>query len=168
MERPKVVPAFEVLKEILASGLIRASGNEGYVKGNQRAACLTEVPLSAVHEFAAPPKEQKARFRFYGICLSKAAAFAMGARPVIYLPDDEAAWIPPEHKWRHVRFEHGAVDFTHEREWRALGDLALSKAPGLYVLVWSATEAREILEGKCPVQKLIRGVLPMEHLTQVL
>jgi hypothetical protein len=26
-------------------------------------------------------------------------------------------------KWRHVRYEHGQVDFTHEREWRVQGAL---------------------------------------------
>jgi hypothetical protein len=31
------VPAFDVLKEILVSGTIRGSGNEGYVKGDRRA-----------------------------------------------------------------------------------------------------------------------------------
>lgn len=164
----QVVPAFDVLKEILMSGKLIASGNSGYVKGKQRAVCLSEVPLSAVHQFAAPPSEESARYRFYGVALSKKAVFAAGGRPVIYLPDEEAGWIPESERWRHVRFEHGAVDFTHEREWRVLDDLLLSNVPGLYVLVWSATEAKEIYKLETPIQKLIRGVLPMEHLTQVL
>ncbi len=164
----QIASPFEVLKEILTSGVIKGSGKDGFVKGTQRAACFSEIPLSAVSEFAADPTEEKARYRFYGISLSKKAVFAAGGRPVIYLPENEGDWIPVEHKWRHVRFEHGAVDFTHEREWRVLGDLDLTKLPGLYVLVWSASEAREISKMKTPVQELIRGILPMDHLTKLL
>jgi hypothetical protein len=164
----KIVSPFEVLKEILNSGTIRASGNEGFIKGDLKATCFTEVPLSAVPQFASTPQEAKARYRFYGISLSKKAVFMEGGRPVIYLPDSEAEWIPPEHRWRHVRYEHGIVDFTHEREWRVPGDFDLTTVPGLYLLVWSTAEAREIYQLNTPVQNLIRGVLPMEHLTQLL
>ena len=164
----KAYSPFEVLKEILTSGVIRGSGNEGFIKGNQRAVCFSEIPLSAIHQFALPPKEEKARYRFYGISLSKKAVFKAGGRPVIYLPDDEADWIPSEQKWRHVRFELGEVDFTHEREWRVLDDFNLDRVPGLYVIVWSATEAREIQALKTRISEKIRGVLPMEHLTRLL
>jgi hypothetical protein len=163
----RVVPAFEVLKEILVSGTIRGSGNEGYVKGNRAAVCLSEIPLSALREFAdAPYVEPKHKYRMYGIMLSKEAVFKVGGRPVIYLPDAEGDWIPAEQKWRHVRFEHGQVDFTHEREWRVAGDLLdLTQFPGLYVLVCSTREAKEIAKFKTPVGDKILGVLPMEHIT---
>ena len=126
----KIFSPFDVLKEILTSGVIRSSGNDGFIKGNQKAVCFSEIPLSAIHQFALPPTEAKARYRFYGLSLSKKAVFAAGGRPVIYLPDQEAHWIPPEQKWRHVRFELGEVDFTHEREWRALGNFNLQSVPG--------------------------------------
>lgn len=168
MKTKQVASPFEVLKEILTSGRIRASGNEGFVKGTQKAVCFSEIPLSAVPEFASPPTDENGRYRFYGISLSKKAVFAAGGRPVIYLPDNEGDWIPPEQKWRHVRFEHGTIDFTHEREWRSLGDFDLTQVPGMYILVWTATEASEIRAMQTPVQALIRGILPMEHLTQVL
>ncbi|MDR6412762.1 UNVERIFIED_ORG: hypothetical protein ABIC62_006140 [Burkholderia sp. 1595] len=138
------------------------------MKGARRAACFSEIPLSAVREFASEPTDEVARYRFYGVSTSKKAVFKLGGRPVIYLPENEGDWIPDDQKWRHVRFEHGTVDFTHEREWRVLGDLNLTKLPGLYVLVWSATEAREITSLDMPVKKLIRGILPMEHLTTFL
>lgn len=158
-----IASPFDVLKEILTSGVVRGSGNEGYVKGSQRAVCFSEIPLSAVHHFAA--EGQDARYCYYGIVLSKQAVFAAGGRPVIYLPDKEGDWIPSEHKWRHVRFEFGTVDFTHEREWRCPGDLELKKLPGMQVLVWSPDEVKEIQNMKSPVQHLIRSVLPMKHLT---
>jgi NAD(P)-dependent dehydrogenase (short-subunit alcohol dehydrogenase family) len=61
---------------------------------------------------------------------------------VIYLPKSEGDWIPPEEKWRQVRYEHGRVDFTHERN-GASGDLDLRKL-SIYVIVWSTSEAREL------------------------
>jgi hypothetical protein len=164
----RIVPAFDVLKEILSSGTIRGSGNEGYVKGNRRAVCLSEIPLSAMHQFAEPPSEETARYRFYGVALSKQSVFEIGGRPVIYLPDAEGAWIPAEEKWRHVRYEHGQVDFTHEREWRVQGDVDLTAMRGLYVIVWSASEAKELVKFATPLDSKIRGILPMEHITGML
>jgi hypothetical protein len=112
------VPAFSVLNEILSAGVIR--GGVGYIKGTKPVVCFSEIPLANINAFA---DHQEGRFRFYGIVLSKRAIFEAGGRPVIYLPDYEGGWIPDGEKWRHVRFEHGTVDFAHEREWRVLGDL---------------------------------------------
>jgi hypothetical protein len=164
-ELVRTVSAFDVLKEILASGVIHGSGNEGYVKGNRCAACFSEIPLSTMHQFAKPSSEKNAKYRFYGVALSKTSMFDLGGRPVIYLPDAEAAWIPEEERWRHVRYEHGRVDFTHEREWRMPGDLDLRTVHrGLYVIVWSAAEARELEKFSAPWRDKIRGILPMEDL----
>jgi hypothetical protein len=87
---------------------------------------------------------------------------------VIYLPDAEAGWIPAEEKWRHVRYEHGQVDFTHEREWRVQGDLDLKTVRGLYVVVWSASEAKELAKLATALDSKIRGILLMEHITGML
>jgi hypothetical protein len=163
----RVVRPFDVLKEILASGILRASGNEGYVKGTRRAVCLSEIPLSFVHLFANTPSEEneKGKYRFYGLAFSKRAIFGAGGRPVIYLPDNEGEWIPDDQKWRHVRFEFGKVDWTHEREWRVPADLDLTKVPS-YALVWNHSEVEELQKLTTNVQ--IRGILPMEHLTMML
>ena len=93
--------------------------------------------------------------------------FEAGGRPVIYLPDAEAVWIPAEEKWRHVRFDE-RVDFTHEREWRVQGDLDLKNLHGLYVIVWSASEANELVKLATPLENKIRGILPMEHISGML
>ena len=161
----RVVPAFDVLKEILISGVIRSS--LGFVKGARPVVCFSEIPLSSIREYAKPPNEDDniRRYRMYGVMLSKSAVFKLGGRPVIYLPDAQGVWIPDERKWQHVRFEHGQVDFTHEREWRMLGDLDLKQVPSLYVLVWSLLEAKMIRELKTPVSDKIIAVLPMEHIT---
>jgi hypothetical protein len=160
--------AFDVLKEILSSGRLKGSGHSGYVKGHRKAVCLSEIPLSSIHHFAGKEDQEEARYRFYGVVLSKKAVFKAGGRPVIYLPDGEADWIPDEQKWRHVRFEHPHVDWTHEREWRVPEHLDLGQFPGIYLLVWTAVEAKEILEFDFPLKKKLRGVLPMEHLNRFL
>jgi hypothetical protein len=152
------ISPLKVLAEILRDGRIHGSNNAGFIKGNRPAVCFSEVPLSSARYFI-----ETKRYSPYGIAISKRAAFSMGARPVIYLPDAEGGWIPAEEKWRQVRFEHGTVDFTHEREWRLPGDLNLEKLPGFYALVWNPTDANR-LRDVLSKYKNLRGVLPMEHL----
>jgi hypothetical protein len=54
--------------------------------------------------------------------VDKAYVFARGGRPVIYQPDADFERLPPDLRYRHVRFElgtdQGDIDFTWEREWR--------------------------------------------------
>lgn len=126
--------AIDALKSILAAGRICGSGNSGFVKGSKTAVCFTEMPLSAIQQHVERSKPTKHPYECCGIALSKNQAWARGARPVIYLPDNEAAWIPDEQKWRHVRFELGEVDFSHEREWRSEGNFDLNDI-GFYVIV---------------------------------
>jgi hypothetical protein len=128
----RIVKPFEVLKEILTSGVLKGSGNDGYVKGTRKAVCFSEIPLSVLHNLANTPSAQneKGKYRFYGLAFSKRSIFEAGGRPVIYLPDSEGEWIPEDEKWRQVRYEYGSVDWTHEREWRLPGDLDLTKIPG--------------------------------------
>jgi hypothetical protein len=152
------IEPLEVMKEILRDGAIRGSTNAGFIKGHQRAVCFSELPLSNARYFV-----ESGRYSFYGIATSKRAAFDLGARPVIYIPDEEGAWIPQDQKWRQVRFELGRVDFTHEREWRLPGDLNLHQLRGFYVLTRKPSEdgsLSELLAG----YKNVLGVLPMEHL----
>ena len=158
-------PAFDSLMNILTDGIIK--GGRGFIKGPNAAVCFSEMPLSSLGLFAKPEPE-KARYRFYGICVSKMAAFFSGTRPVIYLPDDEGEWIPSDEKWRHVRFEHGKVDFTFEREWRAKGDFDLRKVPGFYVINWNPKETEKLKKIiHKDIKDKVRGYLPMEHLLQM-
>lgn len=126
--------ARDALISILSVGLIRGSGNSGYIKGRNTAACFTEMPLSAIRYFIQHRKVTSHAYQPFGIAVSKQRAWQCGARPVIYLPDDEAHWIPDQERWRHVQLDYGKVDFTHEREWRAKGDFSL-KGIGFYVIV---------------------------------
>ncbi|WP_272972465.1 hypothetical protein [Alteromonas australica] len=160
----------DVLCCILNDGIIKGSGKSGFIKGPNPATCFTETPLSALKHFASVEDEpEAARYRYYGIAINKKAAFEQGARPVIYLPNDEADWIPAEQKWRHVRYEYGQIDWTYEREWRIKGNFDLNKVPGIYVICWHAKEVK-MLQAKAnkAVLKKIRGFLPMLHLNQML
>ncbi|MDM8544076.1 hypothetical protein QUF90_23620 [Desulfococcaceae bacterium HSG9] len=158
-------PAFESLKNILAEGKI--NGGTGYIKGPNKAVCFSEIPLSSMKLFARPEPEE-ARYRFYGICISKMAAFECGTRPVIYLPDNEGDWIPSDEKWRHVRFEYGVVDFTFEREWRKKGDIDLRKVPGFYVINWNPIETEQLKKIiHEDIKDKVLGYLPMAHLIQM-
>jgi hypothetical protein len=158
-------PAFESLKKILEEGIIR--GGFGFIKGPNKAVCLSEIPLSSLKLFAKPEPEES-RYRFYGVCLKKKHAFECGARPAIYIPDEEGEWIPNEEKWRQVRFEHGIVDFTFEREWRKKGDLDLRGLQEFYVIIWSWKESEELKKAAhTEIKSKICGFLPMEHLIQM-
>ncbi len=158
--------AIDNLKSILSEGIIR--GGSGFIKGPNKAVCFSEIPLPSL-KFLVKPEPQESRYRYYGICISKKAGFENGARPVIYLPDNEGDWISPDEKWRHVRFEYGNVDFTFEREWRLRGDLDIRNLPGFYIMCWNPKEVGE-LENivNDEIKDKVRGFLPMEHVSQML
>jgi len=120
------------------------------------------MPLSAVPRIVEASRLSKHPYAGYGIALHKSHAFSAGARPVIYLPDAEAGWIPSEHQWRHVRFEHGKVDFTHEREWRAPMGLSLTGF-GFYVIVGDRS-CENGIRHEVPPERL-QAVLGFIHLT---
>lgn len=162
--------ALENLCKILSDGELIGSTNEGFIKGPHPAVCFTETPLSSLKHFASKPEENEyARYRFYGVAINKKSAFELGARPVIYLPDKEGNWIPKEQKWRHVRYEYGEVDWTHEREWRKKGNFDLTEVIGIYIICWSSNEIEEIKNSMNEdVAKKVRGFLPMLHLNMML
>lgn len=163
------VLAKEALLSILSDGWIRGSGNSGFVKGKQTATCFTEMPLSSLPAFVNYSTGTSHPYEYYGIALSKHHAWERGARPVIYLPDNEASWIPEDHKWRHVRLDYGGkTDFTHEREWRSEGNFSLVEI-GFYVIVPDRAQeddARQIL--KKEADRHILGFLHMDTLSEFL
>ena len=165
--KPKrYVAPFDVLCNILSDGAI--AGGLGFVKGHRRVACFSEIPLSSIAHFASRPDEKLSRYRYYGIAVSKAAAYAQGGRPVIYLPDSESGWVPEDQRWRLVRFEpQNRIDYTFEREWRVPDVFNLRATDRIYVLVWSAEEALKVRQIDSPLQALIAGVLPLEHITEL-
>jgi hypothetical protein len=160
--------ATEALLSILRDGRINGSGNNGYVKGSKTATCFTEMPLSSVLTFVKNSKFSGHPYECYGIAISKQSGWDRGARPVIYLPDTEGNWIPEDQKWRHVRFEFGAVDFSHEREWRSEGDFNLVGI-GFYIIV-PDREQEDLVRTQLPevAESHVLGFLHMDILSQFL
>jgi hypothetical protein len=158
--------AKDALISILSEVKIRASDNSGYIKGKHRAACFSEMPLSSLPAFVEYSIKTNHPYEYYGIALSKESGWERGTRPVIYLPDDEACWIPEEEKWRHVRFEYGKTDFSHEREWRSKGDFNLDDI-GFYVIVPDFEQESEIRQKLTEIPlKNILGFLHMDILRE--
>ena len=159
--------ALDALISILGEQRIRASNYQGFVKGGGVATCFTEMPLASVPKLAEQSRFTKHPYEGYGIALHKSDAFHQGARPVIYLPDAEAGWLPDDEKWRHVRFEYGNVDFTHEREWRSPTDFALNNCY-YYVIVQTKYCESQVLSSLPDRPQGILGFVHMETLKDFL
>ncbi|MGD0276569.1 MAG: hypothetical protein ABSB79_11070 [Syntrophales bacterium] len=129
--------AFDNLVSILITGEIWASNKKkGFIKGSNGASCFMDVPFISLkyilNKDAANPKNPK--YEPFGVVITKATAYKNGARPVLYLSNEEIDKInvPNEELWRVVRFEGietKAVNWTHEREWRAKGNFQLPREP---------------------------------------
>ena len=170
--------AFDVLCEILTSAKLLGSGRKGFVKGKTQALCFSEAPLSAVPHLIAESerrstestnKNKKPPYSHYGLVFNKQKIFDEGGRPVIYLPDNEADWIPEAEKWRVVRYEPPGCDWTHEREWRLKGrEHDLTALGGFYVLVKNKNEAKQVEQIESNAMKKVLGVIPIQNLLKFL
>jgi hypothetical protein len=154
--------ALDNLVSILSDGVIH--GGRRMVRGGKAAVCMFDIALPDLRSLLA--RENRRRYEPFGIAVDRSYAFKLGARPVVYLPWHEArsVIVPAEH-WRVVSLEverKPPVDWTHEREWRLLGDLPLQ--PDLCVaLVESWRDADELydrFDGHPPCA----GVIPLREL----
>lgn len=107
--------AFEQLQTIMSSGFILGSSN--LIRASYNCVCFSEVPLEQMPTGLVNP-DYYSRYSPFGIMVSKKWLYEHGGRPVIYEHDSEFEFLPETHRWRHVRYEPGVVDFTWEREWR--------------------------------------------------
>jgi len=139
----------------------RVRGSTRMIAGGHGGVCLFDAAPHELGHLLTP--RNRRRYEPFGVAVDKRYAFAMGARPVIYMPSAEAAAILNEDEmWRVVSIDmtrNPPVDWTFEREWRVLGDLPLK--PQLSVaLVASWRDVDEIYErfnGKPPCA----GVIPL-------
>jgi hypothetical protein len=152
--------ALDNLIGILETGIL--AGATRMVTGGRRAVCLFDAPMAELKRLLNP--RNRRRYQPFGVAVDKRYAFAMGARPVIYLPAGEArAILKPEEMWRVVSIELDRarpVDWTFEREWRVAGDLALKRGRCV-ALVESWRDAEEIFDrfgGRPPCA----GVIPLD------
>lgn len=153
------VLAKDALLSILSEGWIRGTGEH-------KAACFTEMPLSSLPAFVSYSKDTDHSYEYYGIAISKQPAWERGVRPVIYLPENEASWIPEDQKWRHVEFEYEKTDFSHEREWRSKDNFTLNEI-GFYVIVPDRKQEDDIrLKIKEMAVRHILGFLHLDMLSE--
>jgi hypothetical protein len=151
--------ALDNLARILEDKLVR--GSTRMIIGGHRAVCLFDTPPHALGHLLT--RENRRRYEPFGIAVDKRYAFAMGARPVIYMPSAEAAAIlNQDEMWRVMSIDltrNPPIDWTFEREWRVRGDLQL-EAQFSVALVASWRDVDEIYErfnGKPPCA----GVIPL-------
>lgn len=109
-------------------------GGTGCIKGGYTCVCFSEAPLSKLTQILANPMAHGMRYKPFGVMVDKMWLFERGGRPVIYQPDAEFALLDDSQKYRHVRYEPEAVDFTWEREWR-IQTAALDLDPAATTLI---------------------------------
>jgi len=154
--------ALDNLVSILRDGVIR--GGMRMVRGGSPVVCLFDLPLGELAKLLT--RANRRRYEPFGIAVDKRYAYSQGARPVIYMPYRKAERkLGPDELWRVVdtdRERTPPVDWSFEREWRVLGDLALS--PQLCVALvetWhDVSEIYDRFSGRPPCA----GVLPLSEL----
>ncbi|MBX3157104.1 MAG: hypothetical protein KF773_14105 [Deltaproteobacteria bacterium] len=164
--------ALENLLNILRSGKVLGSGAKGFIKGDRRAACFMDIPFASLKHVCTTSNDT--RYEPFGIVVTKQTAYRNGARPVLYLSNDECDTlsIPKTELWRVVRFEVDAVSkkwksFLHEREWRCPDDFKVPKR-AVSVLVNSVKDVAllqaALAKGKFACQP--QSILPLEVVCQ--
>lgn len=154
--------ALDNLVAILRAGVIR--GSVRMVPGKRRAVCFFDAPLNELSRLLA--RKNRRRYQPFGVALDKRYAFKMGVRPVIYMPLREAqAMVAAEELWRVVDLDLERVppiDWTFEREWRALDDVLLPPR-GAVALVQNWHDVNDVydrFDGEPPCA----GVIPLKDL----
>lgn len=154
--------ALDNLVSILREGVVR--GSTRMVRERRAVVCLFDVPVRDLRMLL--DRRNRRRYEPFGIAIDKRYAFRMGARPVIYMPWDEAeSLLAPGERWRVVALElerDVPIDWSYEREWRLAGDLALpaSRAVALVENWRDADEIYDRFQGHPPCA----GVIPLREL----
>ena len=77
----------------------------------------------------------------YAVCIARHAAEALGARPVLYLPDEAWKGLEDNERFRFQLHQPPQVDRTREREWRIPADVDLRRLEPRDVLFVTRTAA---------------------------
>lgn len=136
--------AFDVLKQILAMGYIRAGFSyrkeAKTIYGNRPAVCFTEMPLHSLIQYS-KNRSQTNFIAPYAVAFPRAELFKYGARNVFYgltnghkeakpkdpffnkwsrnLAYDCGIGLHEQYRYVYTKLEnYGGIDWTHEREWR--------------------------------------------------
>ena len=134
------------------------------VRTGREVVCLLDAPWPELNRLLV--RDNRRRYEPFGIAIDKRYAFAMGARPVIYMPWAEACRMLDEHElWRVVAIDLAQtppLDWTFEREWRVAEQLRLPEQ-GAVALVESWRDVDELydrFEGAPPCA----GIIPLREL----
>jgi hypothetical protein len=132
-----------------------------------------DVPFVALKYVCSAQNEN--RYQPYGVIVRKVMAYERGARPVLYLSDDEITEldIPDPELWRVVKFqgsqEKGWIGWLHEREWRRADEFRLPKTI-IAALVKTSEEAarlsRMIHDNREKFRCVARSVIPLQVMCQ--
>lgn len=170
----------QVLVKILSEQkLIGSSTSSGFIIGRRDAVCFHATPIHSLvanHFFERDYQKQNPgqpmRYSLCGLMFDLPFLFGRGGRPVIYDKSDEAkAYLPEDQHWRIVDFDlgnsQGFTDWTHEREWRAPGDLEFS-LQDVVVVVGHRDQYREFVRccnelAKLNILESIRGLVSAVH-----
>jgi hypothetical protein len=154
--------AMDNLAAILRASLIR--GATRMVRTKRAVVCLFDAPLHELNRLLV--RDNRRRYEPFGIAVDKRYAFAMGARPVIYMPWLEACrMLDDQELWRVVAIDleqTPPLDWTFEREWRVLDQLKLP-GHGAVALVETWRDVDDLYErfaGSPPCS----GIIPLKDL----
>ena len=154
--------AMDNLATILRTGIIR--GSTQMVRTKRAVVCLFDAPLLELDRLLV--RNNRRRYEPFGIAIDKRYAFAMGARPVIYMPWPEACQMLDEQElWRVVAIDLNQtppLDWTFEREWRIPEQLKLP-GQGAVALVETWRDVDDLYErfGGAPP---CAGIIPLRDL----
>jgi len=146
IQPPKILQPFDVIYKILKEG--KLLGGSGYIKGNYNCVCFTEAPISELSALFSLNErlsvEQRPRYTSYGFAVTKEWLYQKGGRPVVYQSDNEYQNLAEQAKWRHVRYEPPAIDFSWEREWRICTNELVLDPNAVLIIVPTASEAYKL------------------------
>jgi len=133
---------FESLKSILNCNRIFASKMEAIIKYEPNgASCFYDIPPQNWWELINTNPNNR---RGYGIIVSKSAFWFKGGRPCIYTENPSTISWPPDQKYRLIFTDllrqPFPVDWTHEREWRVVGDFTFDPIPNQGYWWWPCVE----------------------------
>jgi hypothetical protein len=165
--------ALDNLISILETGELRGSDpSKAFIKGRRPAACFMDIPFGALKYLWL--KRDNAKYEPYGVAVLKPRAYEHGARPVLYLSNEELDRLSiREHDdelWRVVRLEKDGDYWTswlHEREWRCPDRFTLPPDP--IVLVNTAQDVEELqaaLAKRANAKCHPRAILPLHVICQ--
>ncbi|MEW6368244.1 MAG: hypothetical protein AB1714_26745 [Acidobacteriota bacterium] len=120
--------ARDALRRILDERFIRASSHG--IRGGHAVVCFSAAdPVALLSRRSYRSSLKGWDFEPYAIGIDKTAAECVGLRPVQYLAEDQYDALPQSQRAFFQKHQTGSADWTHESEWRHLGDMDLTAIP---------------------------------------